>query len=139
MENTQSFMVICFHSSAFLKCKFFPTRSPLHKSDFYDQSKDHLSLVLSLSLSDLINQFFQSVVIRLLESCKKYVMNKKSNLTNWHPIIGWFSHKSDERYQFTLHTDILISCSINLTINTFHDRCLNLLSYMGIYILYQIK
>nr|XP_022345739.1 ubiquitin-protein ligase E3B-like [Crassostrea virginica] len=41
-------------------------------------------------------QSFMSVVIRLLESCKKYVMNKKSNLTNWHPIIGWFSHKSDE-------------------------------------------
>ncbi|XP_055995388.1 ubiquitin-protein ligase E3B-like isoform X2 [Ostrea edulis] len=41
-------------------------------------------------------QSFMSVVIRLLESCKKYVLNKKSNLTNWHPILGWFSQKSDE-------------------------------------------
>ena len=75
----------------------------------------------------------QSVVIRLLESCKKYVMNKKSNLTNWHPIIGWFSHKSDERYQYTLFTRINkrnlytlgFSCEIHLIF--IHDSRKNFL------------
>ncbi|XP_063448958.1 ubiquitin-protein ligase E3B-like [Mytilus trossulus] len=38
---------------------------------------------------------FMTVVIRLLENCKKYVQNKKSSLTHWHPVLGWFSQKTD--------------------------------------------
>ncbi|KAK6968619.1 ubiquitin-protein ligase E3B [Biomphalaria glabrata] len=38
---------------------------------------------------------FMSVMIRLLENCYKYVQNKKSNLTHWHPVLGWFSQKTD--------------------------------------------
>ncbi|CAG2202036.1 UBE3B [Mytilus edulis] len=37
----------------------------------------------------------ETVVIRLLENCKKYVQNKKSSLTHWHPVLGWFSQKTD--------------------------------------------
>lgn len=37
---------------------------------------------------------FMSVMIRLLQNCNKYVQNKKSNLTHWHPVLGWFSQKT---------------------------------------------
>ncbi|XP_005112992.2 ubiquitin-protein ligase E3B [Aplysia californica] len=39
---------------------------------------------------------FMTVMIRLLENCNKYVQNKKSNLTHWHPVLGWFSQKTDQ-------------------------------------------
>ncbi|KAL5016325.1 hypothetical protein ScPMuIL_005914 [Solemya velum] len=38
---------------------------------------------------------FMSVTIRLLNSCKKYVQSKRSNLTHWHPVLGWFSQSTD--------------------------------------------
>ncbi|XP_023230770.1 ubiquitin-protein ligase E3B-like [Centruroides sculpturatus] len=38
---------------------------------------------------------FQNVITRLLESCQKYVVNKQSNLTHWHPILGWFAQSID--------------------------------------------
>ncbi|KAL4223687.1 Ubiquitin-protein ligase E3B [Mactra antiquata] len=39
---------------------------------------------------------FMSVTIRLLDKCKKYVQNKRSNLTHWHPVLGWFSQTTDQ-------------------------------------------
>ncbi|BFZ18278.1 hypothetical protein BsWGS_21317 [Bradybaena similaris] len=39
---------------------------------------------------------FMTVMIILLENCHKYVQNKKSNLTHWHPVLGWFSQKTDQ-------------------------------------------
>ena len=33
----------------------------------------------------------QCLVCRLLEHCQRYVASKQSNLTQWHPILGWFS------------------------------------------------
>lgn len=38
---------------------------------------------------------FMNVITRLLESCQKYVVNKQSNLTHWHPILGWFAQSID--------------------------------------------
>lgn len=26
-----------------------------------------------------------------MESCQHYVVTKQSNLTHWHPVLGWFS------------------------------------------------
>ncbi|XP_067137441.1 ubiquitin-protein ligase E3B isoform X2 [Centruroides vittatus] len=46
--------------------------------------------VLSNNLLDFMN-----VITRLLESCQKYVVNKQSNLTHWHPILGWFAQSID--------------------------------------------
>ena len=31
------------------------------------------------------------VITRLLESCGQYVTAKQSNLSHWHPVLGWFS------------------------------------------------
>ncbi|EEC03345.1 ubiquitin-transferase, putative [Ixodes scapularis] len=36
----------------------------------------------------------------LLESCQKYVVNKRSNLTHWHPILGWFAQSIDHGVQY---------------------------------------
>ncbi|KAI1292289.1 Ubiquitin-protein ligase E3B [Halotydeus destructor] len=38
---------------------------------------------------------FISIVQMMLQNCQKYVVNKQSSLTHWHPILGWFSHKDD--------------------------------------------
>lgn len=38
---------------------------------------------------------FTLVVTRMLEACQQYVVAKKSNLTSWHPILGWFAQKID--------------------------------------------
>lgn len=35
------------------------------------------------------------MVTRFLDSCQQYVVLKKSNLSNWHPILGWFSQGFD--------------------------------------------
>ncbi|GFQ69294.1 ubiquitin-protein ligase E3B [Trichonephila clavata] len=45
---------------------------------------------LQTNLLDFIN-----VITRIMESCQKYVVNKKSNLTHWHPVLGWFAQKVD--------------------------------------------
>ncbi|XP_052798070.1 ubiquitin-protein ligase E3B-like [Mya arenaria] len=38
---------------------------------------------------------FMTVTMRLLDKCKHYVQNKRSNLTHWHPVLGWFSQNTD--------------------------------------------
>ncbi|KAJ6656720.1 hypothetical protein lerEdw1_003607 [Lerista edwardsae] len=38
---------------------------------------------------------FVSVLIQMLSYCQKYVSQKKSNLTHWHPVLGWFSQTVD--------------------------------------------
>ncbi|XP_020631796.1 ubiquitin-protein ligase E3B-like isoform X1 [Orbicella faveolata] len=40
---------------------------------------------------------FVEVVTKLLSYCQSYIAKKQSNLTNWHPILGWFKQPSDER------------------------------------------
>jgi len=39
------------------------------------------------------------VVKRLLQCCQQYVQSKRSNLTHWHPVLGWFAQKTDPRYE----------------------------------------
>lgn len=43
----------------------------------------------------MVHYFCQFVVTRLLESCQNYVMSKQSNLTHWHPVLGWFAQGTD--------------------------------------------
>ncbi|XP_004930382.1 ubiquitin-protein ligase E3B [Bombyx mori] len=38
---------------------------------------------------------FILVSTRFLDSCQQYVVCKKGNLSNWHPILGWFSQSLD--------------------------------------------
>ncbi|XP_039218531.1 ubiquitin-protein ligase E3B isoform X2 [Crotalus tigris] len=38
---------------------------------------------------------FVSVLTQTLCYCQKYVSQKKSNLTHWHPVLGWFSQTVD--------------------------------------------
>ncbi|KAL3269178.1 hypothetical protein HHI36_008263 [Cryptolaemus montrouzieri] len=47
------------------------------------------------SLKSLGVPSFVVVITGLLESCQNYVVNKQSNLTNWHPVLGWFAQPMD--------------------------------------------
>ncbi|XP_063769305.1 ubiquitin-protein ligase E3B [Pseudophryne corroboree] len=38
---------------------------------------------------------FVSVLTQMLSYCQKYVSQKKSNLTHWHSVLGWFSQTVD--------------------------------------------
>ncbi|GLH04043.1 E3 ubiquitin-protein ligase Nedd-4 [Gryllus bimaculatus] len=38
---------------------------------------------------------FTIVVRKLLERCQNYVVTKQSNLTHWHPVLGWFAQSMD--------------------------------------------
>lgn len=50
-------------------------------------------------LKDVAFPTFTFVVTRLMESCQHYVVTKQSNLTHWHPVLGWFSQSMD----YSLH------------------------------------
>ncbi|ELT93611.1 hypothetical protein CAPTEDRAFT_162148 [Capitella teleta] len=45
---------------------------------------------------------FMFVVTRLLECCKIYVQSKKSSLSHWHPVLGWFQQRTDPGLYETL-------------------------------------
>lgn len=47
------------------------------------------------SLLGLSFPTFTVVLTGLLESCQNYVVNKQSNLTHWHPVLGWFAQPMD--------------------------------------------
>ncbi|KAK2501549.1 hypothetical protein MC885_004989 [Smutsia gigantea] len=38
---------------------------------------------------------FVGLLTQMLGYCQKYVSQKKSNLTHWHPVLGWFSQPVD--------------------------------------------
>lgn len=42
---------------------------------------------------------WQFVVTRMLEACQQYVVAKRSNLTHWHPVLGWFAQTIDTSLQ----------------------------------------
>ncbi|VVD04422.1 unnamed protein product, partial [Leptidea sinapis] len=45
--------------------------------------------------TDTFYPTFVLVVTRFLDSCQQYVVCKKGNLSNWHPVLGWFSQSFD--------------------------------------------
>ncbi|KAI1233067.1 hypothetical protein IHE44_0006260, partial [Lamprotornis superbus] len=57
------------------------------------------NLVFLGSLNDQVLEeetaHFVGVLIQMLSYCQKYVSQKKSNLTHWHPVLGWFSQTVD--------------------------------------------
>ncbi|RMC05833.1 hypothetical protein DUI87_17376 [Hirundo rustica rustica] len=57
------------------------------------------NLVFLGSLNDQVlveeTAHFVGVLIHMLSYCQKYVSQKKSNLTHWHPVLGWFSQTVD--------------------------------------------
>ncbi len=60
------------------------------------------NLIHLLSLEDDLTTDFIGVVAvftRLLESCGQYVTAKQSNLSHWHPVLGWFSVHLDSYLQ----------------------------------------
>ncbi|XP_022906806.2 ubiquitin-protein ligase E3B [Onthophagus taurus] len=47
------------------------------------------------TLPELCFPTFTVVITGLLESCQNYVVSKQSNLTHWHPVLGWFAQPMD--------------------------------------------
>lgn len=47
---------------------------------------------------------FVSLLTQMLCYCQKYVSQKKSNLTHWHPVLGWFSQSVDYGYVVCLES-----------------------------------
>ena len=45
-----------------------------------------------------------TVIKNLLDLCGQYVTAKKSNLTHWHPVLGWFSVSMDSYLQNSIET-----------------------------------
>ncbi|XP_031779888.1 ubiquitin-protein ligase E3B isoform X3 [Nasonia vitripennis] len=45
---------------------------------------------------------FTVVATHLLEFCQQYVVQKQSNTTHWHPILGWFEQPQDCSLQLAL-------------------------------------
>ena len=46
----------------------------------------------------LLRACVEVVVKQLLQFCQQHVLSKRSNLTHWHPVLGWFAQKTDPRY-----------------------------------------
>ncbi|XP_032802934.2 ubiquitin-protein ligase E3B isoform X2 [Petromyzon marinus] len=51
--------------------------------------------LLNESLLEEETEAFSSLVTSVLTYCQKYVLQKKSNLTHWHPVLGWFAQSMD--------------------------------------------
>ncbi|EFN88458.1 Ubiquitin-protein ligase E3B [Harpegnathos saltator] len=50
-------------------------------------------------LRELYFPSFTFVVTKMLEACQQYVVAKQSNLTHWHPVLGWFAQTIDTPLQ----------------------------------------
>lgn len=56
------------------------------------------------ALKELAFPQFNFVVTKLLEKCREYVTTKQSSLTQWHPVLGWFSRPLDQHLNDALST-----------------------------------
>ncbi|XP_027719012.1 ubiquitin-protein ligase E3B [Vombatus ursinus] len=54
----------------------------------------HLGYLSSRVLEEETKHFVK-VLIEMLSYCQQYVSLKRSNLTHWHPVLGWFSQSVD--------------------------------------------
>ncbi|XP_012263808.1 ubiquitin-protein ligase E3B isoform X2 [Athalia rosae] len=62
-------------------------------------------------LRELYFPSFTFVVTRMLEACQQYVVAKKSNLTHWHPVLGWFAQSVDTTLQDAIpYVKLQLSC-----------------------------
>lgn len=61
---------------------------------------NYFSIMQYIPICDILNESFtQFVVTRMLEACQQYVVAKRSNLTHWHPVLGWFAQTIDTSLQ----------------------------------------
>lgn len=54
----------------------------------------HLGYHNEKVLEEEANHFVKDMT-DMLSYCQRYVSQKKSNLTHWHPVLGWFSQSVD--------------------------------------------
>ncbi|XP_034726652.1 ubiquitin-protein ligase E3B isoform X1 [Etheostoma cragini] len=56
----------------------------------------HLGFLNEIVLEEEASHFVKDLT-DMLSYCQRYVSQKKSNLTHWHPVLGWFSQTVDYR------------------------------------------
>lgn len=61
------------------------------------QSLKRISVIVGGHVETSFFFLSQEVVTKLLNYCQSYVAKKQSNLTNWHPVLGWFKQPTDDR------------------------------------------
>lgn len=75
----------------------------------------HLGYLNEKVLEEEANHFVMELT-DMLSYCQRYVSQKKSNLTHWHPVLGWFSQTVDYgsvRHPHSLITDrFVLSCRL---------------------------
>ncbi|XP_077457309.1 ubiquitin-protein ligase E3B isoform X2 [Stigmatopora argus] len=54
----------------------------------------HLGFLNERIIEEETNRFVKDLT-DMLSYCQRYVSQKKSNLTHWHPVLGWFSQNVD--------------------------------------------
>lgn len=54
----------------------------------------HLGFLNERIIEEETNRFVKDLT-DMLSYCQRYVSQKKSNLTHWHPVLGWFSQTVD--------------------------------------------
>ena len=75
----------------------FPRSFDLHRSVICLSSAGnliHLGFLSEKVLEEEANHFVKDLT-DMLSYCQRYVSQKKSNLTHWHPVLGWFSQTVD--------------------------------------------
>lgn len=80
---------------------------------------------------------FVSLLTQMLCYCQKYVSQKKSNLTHWHPVLGWFSQSVD--YGWVLRANHCLSCLFPTTFSFFFPAYVVLFLIMKVIYTHCIK
>lgn len=65
-----------------------------HLFSYFIGNLIHLGYLNEKVLEEEANHFVKDLT-DMLSYCQRYVSQKKSNLTHWHPVLGWFSQTVD--------------------------------------------
>ena len=77
------------------------TANLVHLISIHSRQQQSSSNDLQLKVKDRNAEHSAAVLVlsRLLDSCGQYVIAKQSNMSHWHPVLGWFSVTLDTHLQ----------------------------------------
>lgn len=87
-------LVVYRWESQRVSCGLFILHLWLHLSNNVIGNLIHLGYLNEKVLEEEANHFVKDLT-DMLSYCQGYVSQKKSNLTHWHPVLGWFSQTVD--------------------------------------------
>lgn len=86
--------LVHLNGSHFLSCKLLILQLWRHLFSYFIGNLIHLGYLNEKVLEEEANHFVKDLT-DMLSYCQRYVSQKKSNLTHWHPVLGWFSQTVD--------------------------------------------